>query len=71
MPEPREFTVVIEQDEAGWFVASVPDLRGCHTQGATLDELLANVRDAIEVCLPDQIEDGPPGRFVGVYRVTV
>lgn len=71
MPEPREFTVVVEQDEAGWYVASVPELRGCHTQGETLDELLAKVRDAIEVCLPDQVEGDPPARFVGVYRVTV
>ncbi len=71
MTEPREFTVVVEQDEAGWFVASVPELRGCHTQGGSLGELLANVREAIVVCLPDQIEDDPPSRFVGVYRVAV
>ena len=49
MIDPRWFTVVVEQDEAGWYVASVPELRGCHTQRETLDELLADVKGAIAV----------------------
>ena len=40
----REFTVVIERDEDGWFVGSVPDLPGCVSQGVTLDVLTANMR---------------------------
>jgi predicted RNase H-like HicB family nuclease len=44
----KYFDVVIEHDEAGWYIAHVPALRGCHTQGETLDEVEANVREAIE-----------------------
>jgi len=45
------FPVVIEQDEDGWFVATVPSLRGCHTQARTLAELDERVREAIALCL--------------------
>ena len=47
----REFSVVIEQDEDGYFVASVPALRGCHTQAKSLDVLMKRIREAIELCL--------------------
>ena len=40
--------VVVEQDEAGYFVAEVPALPGCLSQGKTRDEAIANVKDAIE-----------------------
>ncbi|MDO8570972.1 MAG: type II toxin-antitoxin system HicB family antitoxin, partial [Candidatus Woesearchaeota archaeon] len=45
----HNFTVVIEKDEDGYYVGSVPALRGCHTQGKTLDELLKNIKEAIEL----------------------
>jgi predicted RNase H-like HicB family nuclease len=69
----REFSVVIEQDEDGCFVASVPALRGCHTQAKSLDALMERVREAIELCLEvEEAEDAPvANRFVGVQRVTV
>jgi predicted RNase H-like HicB family nuclease len=47
----RTFGVVIERDEEGFFVASVPELRGCHTQARTLDVLVERIREAIELCL--------------------
>lgn len=47
----REFNVVIERDEDGWFVASVPEPRGCHTQAKSLDVLTKRVKDAIQLCL--------------------
>lgn len=47
----REFTVVIEQDEDGIYVASVPGLDGCHTQAKTLDELNQRIKEAIELYL--------------------
>lgn len=40
--------VVVEQDEAGYFVAEVPALPGCLSQGKTRDEAIGNVKDAIE-----------------------
>lgn len=46
-----EFSVIIEQDAEGYYVASVPALRGCHTQAKSLDELMARVREAAELCL--------------------
>ena len=47
----REFNVVIERDEEGYFVASVPSLPGCHTQARSFDELMDRVREAIALCL--------------------
>jgi predicted RNase H-like HicB family nuclease len=47
----NQFKVIIERDEDGYFVASVPALPGCYTQSKTIDELRKNVRDAIRLCL--------------------
>ena len=65
----REFNVVIEKDEDGYFVASVPSLRGCHTQARSLDVLMKRVREAIELCL--EVQKPVSNEFVGVQRVTV
>ena len=46
-----QFDVVIERDEEGFYVASVPQLRGCHTQGRSLDEAMSRIREATELCL--------------------
>jgi len=47
----KEFTVVIEQDEDGIYVASVAELEGCHTQAKTLDELRERIKEAIQLYL--------------------
>ena len=47
----KEFKILIEQDEDGFFVASVPELRACHTQAKSLDVLMKRIREAIELCL--------------------
>lgn len=47
----REFSVVIEKDEDDCFVATVPGLRGCHTQAKSLDAPMRRVKEAIELCL--------------------
>jgi predicted RNase H-like HicB family nuclease len=64
------FTVVVEQDEEGYFVATVPELRGCHTQAKSLDVLMRRVREAIAVCLADE-KRSPRRRFIGVQQVRV
>jgi predicted RNase H-like HicB family nuclease len=45
------FAVVVERDEDGYYVASVPELPGCHTQAKTLDELTKRIKEAIEAYL--------------------
>lgn len=60
----REFSVVIERDEDGVFVASVPALRGCHTQAKSMDVLMKRIREAIELCL--EVEEPVTTEFVGV-----
>ena len=64
------FTVVVERDEDGYLIGSVPSLKGCHTQGKTMDELLANIKEAIELCLEVEKEI-PQEEFVGVQQVKV
>jgi predicted RNase H-like HicB family nuclease len=67
----RQFDVVIERDEEGMYVASVPQLPGCHTDAASLDELMAEIREAIELCLEVQGEGHVPLEFIGIQRVTI
>ncbi len=52
----REFNVIIERDEEGYYIASVPELQGCHTQAKSLDNLMVRIREAIELCL--EVEQG-------------
>ncbi len=54
------YTVVLEQEDDGGYVVSVPALPGCVTQGDTRDEALANVREAIKVYMEDCREAGEP-----------
>ena len=67
----REFNVIVERDEAGYYVASVPTLPGCHTQARSLDKLIERIREAIELCL--EVENDAPAttEFIGVQRVVV
>ncbi|MGB9777307.1 MAG: type II toxin-antitoxin system HicB family antitoxin [Anaerolineae bacterium] len=69
----RDFYVIIERDEDGYYVGEVPQLRGCYAQGRTLDELMSNIREVILLALED--ESGavvePVPEFVGVQKVVV
>ncbi len=65
----REFSVVIEKDEDGYYVASVPALRGCHTQARSLDILMKRIKQAIELCL--EVEEPIVNEFIGVQRVAI
>lgn len=69
----EEFTVLIEQDEDGVYVASVPELPGCHTQAQTLDELNQRIKEAIELYLEvmSENERGNHLYFVGIQKVRV
>ena len=67
----HNFTVVIEKDEDDYYVGYVPSIRGCHTQGKTLDELIKNIKEAIELCLEVEGKKIEPEKFVGVQSVEV
>ncbi len=65
-----DYTVVIEKDEDGYFVASVPSIPGCHTQAKTLDSLMKRIREAVELCIEEGIA-APRQNFVGVQTISV
>jgi predicted RNase H-like HicB family nuclease len=65
------FNVIVERDEEGFYVATVPELRGCHTQAKSLDTLMERIREAIDLWLEEQGRPVSAPQFVGVQRVTV
>jgi len=67
----RVFDVVVERDEEGIYVGSVPALHGCHTQARSLDELMERVKEAISLCLEVEGTEAENLDFVGVQRVSV
>lgn len=68
----REFSVLIEKDENGVYIGTVPELPGCHTQATTLDELIKRIIEAIELYLDVKNEVLElPIKFVGIQRVEV
>ncbi|MGL5035185.1 MAG: type II toxin-antitoxin system HicB family antitoxin [Microcystaceae cyanobacterium] len=50
------FNVIVEKDSDGYLVASVPALKGCHTQAKSYDQLIERIQEAIELCLEMEIE---------------
>jgi len=84
MAKVLNFRVIIEQDEDGVFVASVPAIPGCHTQGNSYEQVIKNIKEAIELCLEVAREDKKyyqkidwsgtddgKSRFLGVTEVPV
>ena len=67
----RPFDVIIERDAEGYYVATVPELAGCHTQARSLDTLMKRIREAIELCLEVEDAEGVPREFVGLHRVMI
>ena len=67
----RQFDVVIERDEDGYYVASVPQLPGCHTQARSLDEVMERIQEAIALCVDVRGEDPPSLEFIGIQRLTI
>jgi len=70
-----QFQVIIEQDEAGLFVAECPALKACYTQGRTFEEAVDNIRDVIALCIQDLKARGQEipvqAEIVGLKRVEV
>lgn len=70
MKTKREYTVIIEQDEDGFFVAEVPALKSCYTQARSMDDLMKRLREVIELCESEQ-KPRTRMRFVGVQRIAL
>ena len=66
----HQFDVVVEKDSAGYFVASVPVLPGCHTQAKSLDDLMERIREAIELCLEGTIAKSGTRDFMARLSAT-
>ena len=66
----KSFNVVIERDEDGYYIASVPSLKGCHTQAKSLDLLIERIKEAIELCLEVE-EEVVTNEFIGIQQVSV
>ena len=65
----HRFTVLIERDEDGLLVATVPSLKSCYTQGKTMEELLPRVKEVIELCLLE--EEPVPMSFEAVQQIEI
>ena len=70
----REFYVLIEESDDGTLVGSVPGLRGAHSYGSDFKELMAHMKEVIELCLEYEQEMGKPENemeFVGIQKIEV
>ncbi len=65
-----EFYVVIERDEDGYYVGEVPQLKACYSQGETIDELIKNIKEVIELCIEEKREESG-SEFVGIHRIVI
>lgn len=69
---PHRFLVIIEQDEDGKYIASVPSLPGCHTQADNLADLEKRIHEAIRLYFDADNDVAPTAeKFIGVYQVEV
>lgn len=68
----KTFNVIVERDVEGFYVGTVPELKGCHTQAKSLDILLERIKEAIELCVEVEVEEVPIiTEFVGFQRIAV
>lgn len=76
MPKVLNYRVIVEQDEDGVYVAFVPSLQGCYTEGNTFEEVLENIEDVIKLHIRARKERGLPlddsnTEFIGVKEITL
>jgi predicted RNase H-like HicB family nuclease len=69
-PSRYHLPVLIEQDEDGVFIVSIPTLRGCHSYGHTLEEAMDNIAEAAALCLQDE-KPAANGMFVGIRDLEI
>lgn len=68
-----QFNVIFEVDEDGYYVASVPAIPGCYTQGKTLEEAKRRIKEALKLCVgkDDDYSQTSPASFIGIDRITL
>jgi predicted RNase H-like HicB family nuclease len=66
----RKLTVVIERDEDGYYVASVPSIPGCHTQAKNMSTLMKRIHEVVELCLEDK-RKVPSMELIGIQQIFV
>ena len=66
-----EFNVIIEKGEDGYLISEVVELPGCHTQGETMDELIANTKEAISLYLKAIGREKIKDKFIGIKKLEV
>ena len=66
-----DFVVLIEQTPDGMFIAKVPDIQGCYTQGKSIPQVLERIKEAIQVCLEAEDFESPKTTFVGLQKVQI
>jgi predicted RNase H-like HicB family nuclease len=67
----RVFTLLIEKDEEGFYVGSVPELPGCHTQARSVPELKKRIKEAVQLYLSERGSPPKGIEFVGVEKIQV
>jgi len=68
---PGKFGVIIECDAERCYIGTIPELRGCHSQAGSLDELMIRIREAAGLCLEAQTDGLEPLDFVGAQTISV
>ena len=71
MKNKNEFLVLIEKDEDGMLIGSVPAIKGCHTQAKTLPTLIERIKEAIHLCLEAERDHIKPLKFVGLQEIEI
>ena len=67
-----KLSVIVERDADGWYVATVPELPGCHTQAKTLDDLMTRIREAVDLYYEvEGFETDYQREFIGVQFLEV
>ncbi len=67
----KQFLVLIERDEDGVLIATVPALKGCHTQAKSIPTLLERIKETIQLCLEVEHPKLPSLEFIGLQEVEI
>jgi len=66
-----KYSVVIERDEDGFYIASIPELPGCHTQARSIDKVMSRIKEAAELYLEATGAEPSESEFIGIQILEV